>query len=225
MPDKLPRMAESAPSSELLTKKRRDILNFIDHTQRTRGYPPSVREIGEACQLASPASVQFHLKVLQQQGFLERDPSKPRALRVHLPRTQELGVGAAVMQVPMLGDVAAGLGTLAEQNFSGEMVAVPQHLGPVGTLFALRVKGDSMVGDGIFERDVVVARRQSTADVGEIVVAGIFDQQEATIKRIDFDQAHNRVTLKPSNPAYTPMDFAADEVQIYGKVVFLQREI
>ena len=224
MPDKLPRMADSAPSSDLLTKKRRDILNFIDHTQRTRGYPPSVREIGEACQLASPASVQFHLKVLQQQGFLERDPSKPRALRVHLPGGHELGIGSAIMQVPMLGDVAAGLGTLAEQNFSGEMVAVPQHLGPAGALFALRVKGDSMIGDGILERDVVVARRQSTADVGEIVVAGIFDQQEATIKRIDFDRGQNRVTLKPSNPAYTPMNFTADEVQIYGKVVFLQRE-
>ena len=217
-------MSATNPTGDLLSKKRRDILAFIDNTQRTRGYPPSVREIGEACALASPSSVQFHLKVLQQQGFLERDPSKPRALRINLPGYQELRVSDDTVVVPLLGDVAAGLGTLATQSHTGDVVSVPCHLGSAGALFALRVKGDSMIGDGILERDIVIARKQNTANAGEIVVAGIFDQQEATIKRFDYDYQRNRVTLKPANPHYQPMEFNASEVEIYGKVVFLQRE-
>ncbi len=211
-------------SSDLLTKKRRDILAFIDRTQKSRGYPPSVREIGEACGLASPSSVQFHLGVLQKQGFIERDPSKPRALRVNLPGRDELSISDETVAVPLLGDVAAGIGTLATENYTGDSVAVPRHVGSPGTLFALRVKGDSMIGDGILERDIVVAKHQNTANSGEIVVAGIFDQQEATIKRFDFDYQRNRVTLNPANPNYQPMEFDATEVEIYGKVVFLQRE-
>lgn len=217
-------MINHSTNGDLLTKKRKDILTFIDKTQRSRGYPPSVREIGEACQLASPSSVQFHLKVLQEQGFLMRDPSKPRALTINLPGHQELGITGDVVSVPLLGDVAAGVGTLATETFTGDSIAVPRHVGSQGTLFALRVKGDSMIEDGIFERDIIVARKQSTANTGEIVVAGIYEQSEATIKRVEFDYQNDTVILNPSNSNYSPMIFNSRDVEIYGKVVFLQRE-
>lgn len=208
---------------EILTSKRREILNYIDTTQKARGYPPSVREIGEACRLASPSSVQFHLKILQEQGFLLRDPSKPRALTIKIPSQPEIAVDSDSVEVPLLGDVAAGIGTLAQETVSEETITVPRHLGMPGTLFALHVKGDSMLGDGIFDNDTIVARKQAWANTGDIVVAGINDQSEATVKRIEFFNGQNLITLHASNPRYAPMQFVANEVTLYGKVVMLQR--
>ncbi len=153
-----------------------------------------------------------------------RDPSKPRALTIHLPRKSEFAVDTDQMSVPVLGDVAAGIGTLAQENVSDESIYIPKRLGVPGTLFALRVKGDSMIGDGILANDIIVARQQANATTGEIVVAGIFDQSEATVKRVEFDFGRNLISLIPSNPNYSPMVFNTDEVQIYGKVVYLQRE-
>ena len=127
------------------------------------------------------------------------------------------------IEVPLLGYVAAGHGVLAEEVISDEKISVPASLGDPSNLFALTVKGDSMIGEGIFERDVVVARRQNTAVTGELVVAGVREESEATVKRIEFDRNQSQILLKPSNPAYATMVFPADDVKVYGKVIFMQR--
>ncbi|MDA8197447.1 MAG: transcriptional repressor LexA [Actinomycetota bacterium] len=210
-----------ANESPVLSIKRREILTFIEAKLRTTGYPPSVREIATACNLQSPSSVQFHLNWLQDQGFITRDPSKPRALKVNIPT--HVPKHETSIEVPLLGYVAAGHGVLAQEVISDEKIVVPASLGEPSELFALSVKGDSMIGDGIFERDVVVARRQSTAVTGELVVAGVREESEATVKRIEFDRNQSQILLKPSNPAYTTMVFPANDVVVYGKVIFMQR--
>src|SRR5579863_4640251 len=143
-----------------LSGKRRQILDFIALQIRERGFPPSVREIGEAVGLTSSSTVHTHLQVLQREGFLQRDPTKPRAIVVHF----EPSSGAAlrtrpVTHVPLLGDVAAGTGVLAEQNVE-EVLPLPEDLTGKGDLFMLRVRGDSMIEAGIFEGDLVVVRRE-----------------------------------------------------------------
>lgn len=211
----------SSNESLVLSSKRREILSYIEERLRTTGYPPSVREIATACNLQSPSSVQFHLKALQEQGYITRDPSKPRALKVNIPSS--VATYETSIEVPLLGYVAAGHGVLAEEVISDEKISVPASLGDPSNLFALTVKGDSMIGEGIFERDVVVARRQNTAVTGELVVAGVREESEATVKRIEFDRNQSQILLKPSNPAYATMVFPADDVKVYGKVIFMQR--
>jgi repressor LexA len=209
--------------AEVLSGKRLQILNFIADCQRDRGYPPSVREIGEAVGLASSATVHTHLAVLQREGYLSKDPSKPRAIQVHFdPGTSSRLPASAVHNVPLVGDVAAGTGVLAEENIE-ELLPMPEQFTGSGPSFMLRVRGDSMTGAGIFDGDYVVVRQQPEADNGDVVVAGINDG-EATVKT--FSRNNGRVVLTPANTAYEPMVFdAPDEVTIFGKVVTVVRQL
>ena len=156
-----------------LTARRRQILDVIVEHQRSRGYPPSIREIAAKVGLRSPASVKAHLDVLDSAGYLRVDPTRPRAIEVRYDENS----GAAlerrpVRHVPLVGDVAAGSGVLASENVE-ELVPMPADLTGEGDLFMLRVRGDSMVEAGILDGDYVVCRAQSTAEDGEVVVAGI----------------------------------------------------
>lgn len=210
-----------------LTKRQSQILEFIDSAIREKGYPPTVREIGQAVGLNSPSTVHNHLNTLQDKGYLRRDPTKNRAIEVHW----DAGSGAVidrrpVTHVPLVGDVAAGTGVLAAQNVE-EVMPLPSDLTGDGELFMLRVRGDSMIEAGIFDGDFVVARKQETADSGEIVVAGI-SGEEATVKT--FTREGSCIVLKPANSSMSPMRFETtdshdEQVQIFGKVVTVLRKI
>jgi repressor LexA len=208
--------------AEVLSAKRQKILTFIADSQRDRGYPPSVREIGEAVGLASSATVHTHLAVLQREGYLSRDPTKPRAIQVHYDPTSTTSKATSpVRNVPLIGDVAAGTGVLAQENVE-ELLPMPEQFTGTGPTFMLRVRGDSMMEAGIFSGDYVVVRQQPEAQNGDIVVAGI-PGDEATIK--SFSRHGEHVVLSPANPAYEPMVLQGDEVTIYGKVVTIVRQV
>ena len=210
-----------------LTKRQSQILEYIDSAIRDKGYPPTVREIGQAVGLNSPSTVHNHLNTLQDKGFLRRDPTKNRAIEVHW----DAGSGAVidrrpVTHVPLVGDVAAGSGVLAAQNVE-EVMPLPSDLTGEGDLFMLRVRGDSMIEAGIFDGDFVVARKQETADPGEIVVAGI-SGEEATVKT--FNREGSCIVLEPANATMSPMRFETnanpeEQVQIFGKIVTVLRKI
>jgi repressor LexA len=203
-----------------LTARQRQVLEFIDDEVRARGYPPSVREIGEAVGLSSSSTVHAHLAALQDKGYLVRDPTKPRALELHF----DSGSGTAlerrpVRHVPLVGDVAAGTGVLAAENIE-ESIPMPEDFTGAGQLFMLRVRGESMLEAGILDGDYVVVRQQPTAEPGEIVVAGI-PGEEATVKT--FLRRRAKIVLRPENPAMDELVFEPDDVTIYGKVVSLLR--
>jgi repressor LexA len=203
-----------------LTARQRQVLEFIDDEVRSRGYPPSVREIGEAVGLSSSSTVHAHLAALQDKGYLVRDPTKPRALELHF----DSGSGTAlerrpVRHVPLVGDVAAGTGVLAAENIE-ESIPMPEDFTGAGQLFMLRVRGESMLEAGILDGDYVVVRQQPTAEPGEIVVAGI-PGEEATVKT--FLRRRAKIVLRPENPAMDELVFEPDDVTIYGKVVSLLR--
>ena len=203
-----------------LTARRRQILDVIVKHQRSRGYPPSIREIAAEVGLRSPASVKAHLDVLGSAGYLRVDPTRPRAIEVRYDENS----GAAlerrpVRHVPLVGDVAAGSGVLASENVE-EVVPMPADLTGEGDLFMLRVRGDSMVEAGILDGDYVVCRAQSTAEDGEVVVAGI-PGDEATVKTLR--RRNGAIVLEPANEHMEPMEFGPDEVAVYGKVVTMMR--
>ena len=202
--------------AEVLSGKRREILDFIGLCLRERGYPPSVREIGTAVGLTSSATVHSHLAVLQKEGFLVKDPTKPRAMTVQYDPTFGAAMASQpVRSVPLVGTVAAGTGVLAQENVE-ELYSLPEEFTGTGETFMLKVRGDSMINDGIFDGDYVVVRQQPDAQNGDIVVAGIPDE-EATVKR--FRQQGAMVVLVPANDAMAPMEFHDEDVHIYGKVV------
>jgi repressor LexA len=208
--------------SEALTPRQREILNVISTSMQERGYPPSVREIGEAVGLNSPSTVHNHLNTLQKMGFLRRDPTKPRALEVRFDTNSEVAMERRPSRhVPLIGEVAAGTGLLAQQNVE-DLIPLPTDFTGEGELFMLRVRGDSMIDAGILDGDFVVARQQQTADNGDIVVAGI-PGDEATVKT--FKKSGNKITLVPSNPTMDPMVFTSDEVNVFGKVVTVMRRL
>jgi repressor LexA len=210
-------MADSEP-----TGKKREILDFISAQVRERGYPPSVREIGEAVGLASSSTVHTHLQTLHRQGFLRRDPTKPRAIEVRYDALSATPVERRpARHVPLVGDVAAGTGVLAQDNVE-ELLPLPEDFTGDGTLFMLRVRGDSMVEAGILDGDFVVVRQQSEAKDGDVVVAGIPDG-EATVKT--FQRKGSTIVLVPSNSRLEPMVYDAPEVTIYGKVVTVLRRL
>ena len=208
--------------SEALTPRQREILNVISTSMQERGYPPSVREIGEAVGLNSPSTVHNHLNTLQKMGFLRRDPTKPRALEVRFDTNSEVAMERRPSRhVPLIGEVAAGTGLLAQQNVE-DLIPLPTDFTGEGELFMLRVRGDSMIDAGILDGDFVVARQQQTADNGDIVVAGI-PGDEATVKT--FKKSGNKITLVPANPTMEPMVFSSDEVSVFGKVVTVMRRL
>ncbi len=205
-----------------LTYRQRQILAFIEAQTIERGFPPSVREIGEAVGLTSPSTVHSHLKTLSDRGYLRRDPTKPRAIEV----TWDPNSGAPmerrpVRHVPLVGDVAAGTDVLAQENVE-ELFPVPTDFTGDGDLFMLRVRGHSMIEAGILHGDYVIAVQQRTANNGDIVVAGI-PGDEATVKtyRVDGES----VVLEPSNAALEPMRFDPDDITIYGRVVTVMRRL
>jgi len=205
-----------------LTDRQRGILDFIETNMRDRGYPPSVREIGEAVGLSSSATVHNHLGTLQKLGYLHRDPTKPRAIEVRYEASSGVAMERRpTKHVPLVGDVAAGVNVLAQENVE-ELVPLPMDFTGDGELFMLRVRGNSMIDAGILDGDFVVCRQQVTADNGDIVVAGI-PGDEATIKT--FTKSGAKITLTPSNSSMKPMVFENGEVSVYGKLVTVLRRL
>ncbi len=205
-----------------LTERQRQVLAFIDDEISRRGYPPSVREIGEAVGLSSPSTVHAHLAALQDKGYLRRDPSKPRAIEVALEPSTGAAVGRSpVRHVPLLGDVAAGTGVLAAEHVQ-EVLPLPEDFTGHGEVFMLRVRGESMIDAGIFDGDYVVVRAQPDADNGEVVVAGI-PGEEATVKT--FLRRRNKIVLRPANEHMDDLVLDPADVRIYGKVVSLLRRL
>ena len=206
------------PYQRELTKRQQQILDFIRAEIHRCGYPPSVREIGEAVGLSSSSTVHSHLAALEAKGFLRRDPSKPRALEVLDYRETERGIDyGSVRAVPVVGSVAAGQPILASENIE-QTLSMPTEI--VGdSTFILRVRGESMIEAGIMDGDFVVVRQQPTADNGQIVVAMIDD--EATVKT--FYREADRVRLQPENSRMEPI--YARDVTILGKVVALFRRL
>ena len=205
-----------------LTIRQRQILECIEQNMRDKGYPPSVREIGEAVGLTSPSTVHNHLNNLERLGFLRRDPTKPRAIEVRYDATSGAPVERRpVRHVPLVGDVAAGTDVLAQENIE-ETLPVPADFTGDGDMFMLRVRGDSMIDAGILHGDYVVARSQSTAEKGDIVVAGI-PGEEATVKT--FTRRNGKVVLQPANPQLEDMVFEPNEVSVFGRVVTLLRRV
>ena len=205
-----------------LTGKRKEILDFIAAQLRERGYPPSVREIGEAVGLTSSSTVHTHLTTLQRQGYLRRDPTKPRAIVVNY----DTNSGAAIERrptrhVPLVGEVAAGTDVLAQENVE-ELFPLPEDFTGDGQLFMLKVRGDSMIDAGILDGDFVVVRQQEEAEKGDVVVAGI-PGDEATVKT--YSRKGGKVVLTPANSRLEPMVFPPDQVQLFGKVVTVLRRL
>jgi repressor LexA len=207
-----------------LTGRQREIWSFLVEYVDRHGYPPTVREIGEAVGLASPSTVHAHLANLERAGLLRRDPTKPRALELvgrgkGAAKSSE-HVVAELPKLPLLGQIAAGGPLLADENVE-DQIAVPESLRGD---FLLRVKGDSMVEAGILDGDVVVVRRAQDARDGEIVVALAGEDEtadEATVKR--FFRESGRIRLQPENSSLEPI--YAPHVQILGKVVGVFREL
>jgi repressor LexA len=203
-----------------LTKRQQEIFDFIKRYSEENGYPPTVRDIGKAVGLASSSTVHAHLANLEKLGLLRRDPTKPRALEL-------LGRATAGMRnlvdptgLPLIGQVAAGAPLLAEENIE-EYVATPQVAGGDAGEYLLRIRGESMKDAGILDGDLVVVRRQESARDGEIVVALVGEDAEATVKR--FFQESDHIRLQPENPTMEPI--RSREVQVIGKVVGLMRSI
>lgn len=205
-----------------MSKRQRQILEFIESQSRERGFPPSVREIGEAVGLTSPSTVHSHLNTLTRLGYLRRDPTKPRAIEVRWdPNSGVVMERRPVRHVPLVGDVAAGTDVLAQENVE-ELFPVPTDFTGEGDLFMLRVRGESMVDAGILNGDFVIAVQQPTAKTGDIVVAGI-PGDEATVKT--YRSEGSNIVLVPSNSTMEPMVFPADEVTVFGRVVTVMRRL
>jgi repressor LexA len=192
-------MSDSRVPTSRITPRQRQVLDFIEQQMRERGYPPSVREIGEAIGLTSPSTVHSHLNTLQRLGYLRRDPTKPRAIEVRWDPNS----GAVMERVE-------------------ELLPVPADFTGNGELFMLRVRGDSMIEAGILDGDYVIAVQQPTATTGDTVVAGI-PGGEATVKK--YSRRGSKVTLTPANSSMEPIVLDEDDVSIYGKVVTVMRRL
>jgi len=224
-------LPDGQPDDSGLTPRQQAILRVIEETMADRGYPPSVREIGQGVGLTSPSSVAHQLKALEELGYLRRDPNRPRALVVARPSgtpaaaptpapisTGDELLGSSAVSVPLVGRIAAGGPILAEQR-TEDVMPLPRDLVGDGELFMLTVVGDSMVDAAICDGDFVVVRSQPTCENGDIVAAMIDD--EATVKT--FKRRDGHVWLMPHNPAYEPI--LGDNAQILGKVVSVLRRI
>jgi repressor LexA len=218
--------------SELLTERQEKILAFIKKSIIDQGYPPTIREIGEHFGIRSTNGVNDHLKALERKGYLHRGELKSRALSVieggksRLSRREVSSAGGGdTVEVPVVGKVAAGEPILAQENITDHVRIDSMLLGESGKrVFALRVAGDSMIGDGIFDGDYIFVRKQLQASPGEIVVAMIED--EATVKR--FYPEGDRIRFQPSNPRLKPIYVNRDdfrETQIIGVVVGVYRKM
>ena len=208
------------PDRASLTARQREILELISSTVASRGYPPSVREIGDVVGLSSPSTVHSHLSTLASEGFIRRDPTKPRAIEVIADDGAIPISRAAVRDVPLVGNIAAGSPILAEEDIE-EVYPLPTELVGQEPVFMLKIRGDSMIDLGIFDRDYVVVQKQQTARNGQIVAA-LVEGEEATVKT--FRRTATGITLLPANDAYEPMVYT-DGVEILGVVVAVLRHI
>ena len=209
----------------MLTTRQQEIWQFLAEYVDAHGYPPTVREIGEAVGLASPSTVHAHLANLERAGLLKRDPTKPRAIELVGRKREEAPQRAASSApiLPLVGQIAAGGPLLAEESIEDE-IAVPEPLGRDAD-FLLRVKGDSMIEAGILDGDIVVVRKQSDARAGEIVVALVGDDEsadEATVKTFHRER-DGRIRLQPENAALEPL--FPEHVEILGKVTGVFRSL
>lgn len=202
--------------ADALTERQRQVLQYIKDEIRAKGYPPSVREIGEAIGLSSSSTVHGHLARLEEKGFIKRDPTKPRALEV-LGETGSLPF-KRTLNVPVLGRVTAGQPIFADQNIEDHF-PLPVDFVRDEDVFFLTVQGDSMIDAGILNGDMVLVRRQQTAHNGDIVVALIED--EATVKR--FFKEHGHFRLQPENRFMDPI--IVSDVQVLGRVIGLIRRL
>jgi repressor LexA len=209
----------------MLTARQQEIWQFLVEYVDDHGYPPTVREIGNAVGLASPSTVHAHLANLERAGLLRRDPTKPRAIELVGRRKEEhVPTGARTTPtLPLIGEIAAGSPLLAEENIE-DRIAVPEPLGRHAD-FLLKVKGDSMVEAGILDGDTLVVRRQQDAENGEIVVALVGDDEfadEATVKTF-YREPDGRIRLQPENSLLEPI--YADHVQVLGRVTGVFRAL
>jgi repressor LexA len=225
-------LPDGPPDEEGLTPRQRRVLDVIRDSVKSRGYPPSMREIGEAVGLTSSSSVAHQLRKLEARGFIRRDVNRPRAVEILYPAQGAEATPAAggydvtgsgdaqpaPQYVPMIGRIAAGGPILAEEQVE-EVLPLPRSLVGAGTLFMLEVKGDSMVDAAICDGDYVVIRQQPTAENGEIVAAMI--DNEATVKTLQRKDGH--IWLLPHNDTYDPID--GDDAVILGKVTAVLRRV
>ena len=205
-----------------LTKRQQEIFDFIKRYSDENGYPPTVRDIGKAVGLASSSTVHAHLANLEKLGLIRRDPTKPRALELLDRATGGMRslIESASAGLPLIGQVAAGAPLLAEENIE-EYVPTPQVAGGEDGEYLLRIRGESMKNAGILDGDLVVVRRQDSARDGEIVVALVGEEAEATVKR--FFQEADHIRLQPENETMDPI--RSREVRVIGRVVGLMRSI
>ncbi len=202
--------------SATISKKQKQILDFLKEEVSRKGYPPSVREICLAVGLKSTSTVHMHLTKLEELGYIRRDPTKPRAIEIfgedsHSPAENVVSMSKDTTFVPIVGEITAGQPILAVESFE-DTFPIPSDFVDEGTYFMLKIKGDSMIEAGIHDRDLVLVKQQSTANNGEIVVAMIEDS--ATVKT--FYKEQSRIRLQPENSSMTPI--YADDVQILGRV-------
>lgn len=200
-----------------LSQRQTNILEFIKQEIRKKGYPPAVREIGEAVGLLSSSTVHGHLQTLEDKGYIRRDPTKPRAIEI-LDSSSDIIEAKKVVHIPIVGRVTAGQPILAVENIEGTF-PLPVEVVRQDNVFMLRVQGDSMIGAGILDGDLIIVRQQNEARNGEIVVALIGD--EATVKR--FFKERTLIRLQPENPSMEPI--YSQDVSILGKVVGVFRTL
>ncbi len=216
-------MQPERPEREPLTARQRTVLEFIRDSIRRRGYPPTLREIGRALGIRSTNGVRDHVRALERKGYLVRDGVKSRALRPVEP-LEFVELGGRTRRVPLLGRVPAGQPLLADEHLEDTVEIDTVLLGDAQEVFALRVVGDSMVGDGIRDGDFLFVRKQAVARPGQIVVALV--ENEATVKR--FYPEGDRIRLQPSNPDYEPIFIRREDFRdtaILGVVVGIYRRI
>ncbi|MGM7701271.1 transcriptional repressor LexA [Pseudalkalibacillus sp. Hm43] len=202
-----------------LSRRQQDILNYIKFEVKHKGYPPSVREIGEAVGLASSSTVHGHLSRLEKKGLIRRDPTKPRAIEVITEDMDTTIPKSESINVPVIGKVTAGQPITAIENIE-EYFPLPDHMVGDDNVFALVVQGDSMIEAGIYDGDMVIVKQQSTAINGDIVVA-MTEEDEATVKR--FFKERDYVRLQPENASLEPI--ILKNVSILGKVIGVYRTI
>ncbi|KSU85206.1 transcriptional repressor LexA [Fictibacillus enclensis] len=202
-----------------LSRRQIDILEFIKEEVNAKGYPPSVREIGEAVGLASSSTVHGHLSRLEKKGLIRRDPTKPRAIEVLGLESDQIITKSRSVNVPIIGKVTAGSPITAIENVD-EYFSLPEHVVGDDNVFMLTVEGDSMIEAGIYDRDLVVVKQQPTAENGDIIVA-MTDENEATVKRFFKEKDHIR--LQPENSSLSPI--LLPNVTILGKVIGVYRTL